>query len=178
MREYETTFIIQPEISDEAVQTLCARLDEIFQKHGSVRLFYDDQGRRRMAYEIQKFQKGRYVTAYYLDQGPAVADVERTLRLDDSILRFLTVQADEEVVDIEKRKAEAAEMEQLRAQRAAERAAREAEEAAARAAAGEEPRDDDDDDDRDRDRDDRDRDRDDRGRGRGRDRDDDESGED
>jgi small subunit ribosomal protein S6 len=177
MREYETTFIIQPEISDEAVQALCARLDEIMQKHGSVRLFYDDQGRRRMAYEIKKFQKGRYVTAYYLDKGAAVAELERTLRLDDSILRFLTVQADDEVLDIEKRKTEAAEMEKIRAQRAAERAAREAEEAAARAASGEDlgrERDADDDDDRDRDRDDR-------GRGRGRDRDDDsddESGED
>lgn len=168
MREYETTFIIQPEISDEAVHALSARLDEILQKHGAVRLFYDDQGRRRMAYEIKKFQKGRYVTAYYLDHGKAVAEIERALRLDDSILRFLTVLADDEVLDIEKRKLEAAEMEKLRAQRAAERAARDAEEALARAASGDAPRraDDDDDDDRDRDRD---RDRDERGRGRGRD---------
>jgi small subunit ribosomal protein S6 len=172
MREYETTFIVQPEISDEAVQGLCARLDEIMNKHGSVRLFFDDQGRRRMAYEIKKFQKGRYVTAYYLDHGKAVTEIERALRLDDSILRFLTVQANDEVLDIEKRKVEAAEMEKLRAQRAAERAAREAEEAAARAAAGTDSRREDEfDDDRDRDRD-----REDRGRGRGRD-DDDEDGE-
>ena len=134
MREYETTLIIQPEITDEAVQTLFGKLDDVFTKHGSLRLLYDDQGRRRMAYEIQKFQKGRYVTAMYLDEGTVVEDLEKTLRLDDSILRFLTVQVSTEVKDIPARQAEAEEMRKLREQRAAERAQREAEEAAARAA--------------------------------------------
>ena len=61
-------------------------------------------------------------------------EVERALRLDESVLRFLTVQVTDEVGDIEERKAEAAEEEQLRAERAAERAAREAEEAREREA--------------------------------------------
>ncbi len=136
MREYETTFIVQPEISDERVAALTVRLDELLERRGAVRLLYDDQGRRRLAYEIKKFQKGRYITLHYLDRGEAVADIERSLRLDDAILRFLTVQVSAEVLDIEARKAEAADLERLRAQRAAERAAREAEEAARAAAEG------------------------------------------
>jgi small subunit ribosomal protein S6 len=130
VREYETTFIVQPEISDEGVKALCDRLDATLEKHGAIRLLYDDQGRRRMAYEIQHFQKGRYILLMYLDDGKVVPEIERHLRLDDSVLRFLTVQAKDDVVDIEARKAEAAELERVRAQRAAERAAREAEEAA------------------------------------------------
>ena len=130
MREYETTFIIQPEISDEGVQVLCERLDGILGKNESVRLFYDDQGRRRLAYEIENFQKGRYITLMYLDSGSVVSELERSLKLDDSVLRFLTVQVTEEVQDIEARKAAAAELERLRAQKAAERAAREAEDVA------------------------------------------------
>jgi small subunit ribosomal protein S6 len=136
VREYETTFIVQPEISDEGVKALCERLDATLDKHGAIRLLYDDQGRRRMSYEIRHFQKGRYILLMYLDGGKVVPELERILRLDDSVLRFLTVQARDEVVDIEARKAEAAELERVRAQRAAERAAREAEEAARAAEAG------------------------------------------
>jgi small subunit ribosomal protein S6 len=136
VREYETTFIVQPEISDERITALTGRLDELLERRGAIRLLFDDQGRRRLAYEIKKFQKGRYITLHYLDRGEAVAEIERSLRLDDAILRFLTVQVSPEVVDIEARKAEAAELERVRAQRAAERAAREAEEAARAAAEG------------------------------------------
>jgi small subunit ribosomal protein S6 len=133
VREYETTLIIQPEISDEAVQEFCGRLDGIVERGGSIRLMYDDQGRRRLAYEIQNFQKGRYVMLHFLDEGDFIPALERALRLEDSVLRFLTVQVADEVTDIEARKAQAAEEVRIRAQKAAERAAREAEEAAERA---------------------------------------------
>ena len=137
MREYETTFIVQPEISDEGLTAIFERLDGILGSQESIRLMYDDQGRRRLAYEIENFQKGRYVTLMYLDEGKVVSDLERSLRLDDSVLRFLTVQVEDDVLDIEARTLEAAELERVRAQKAAERAAREAEEAtrAAEAAA-------------------------------------------
>ncbi len=134
MREYETTFILQPEISDEGVQELRGRLGAVLDKGGAMPLIFDDQGRRRMAYEIQKFQKGRYVAFAYLDGGKSVPDLERALRLEDSVLRFLTVLVSEEVKDIEARKAEAAEQERIQAQKAAERAEREAADAAERAA--------------------------------------------
>ena len=105
MREYETTFIVQPEISDEAAKELLTRIDGILERSGAVRLLHDDQGKRRLAYDIQKFQKGRYVTSYYLSDGSAVTVMERALRLEESVLRFLTVMADPAVIDIEARKA-------------------------------------------------------------------------
>ena len=132
MREYETTFIVQPEITDEGCAELLGRIDATLERAGSTRLLHDDQGKRRLAYEIQNFQKGRYVTTYYLDEGQAVAPLERSLRLEESVLRFLTVLKDEEVADIDARKALAAEEERIRAERARERAEREAEEEKAR----------------------------------------------
>jgi len=132
MREYETTFIVQPEISDEGAKELLTRIDGLLERTGAIRLLHDDQGKRRLAYDIQKFQKGRFVTSYYLSDGTAVSVVERALRLEESVLRFLTVMADPEVVDIEARKARAAEDERLHAERARERAQREAEEERAR----------------------------------------------
>ena len=161
MREYETTFIVQPEISDEGREALCQKLDSALEKQGSVRLLLDDAGKRKLAYEIQKFQKGHYLTLLYLDSGKAVKEIERLLRLEESVLRFLTVQVNDEVLDIEARKTEAAEQELIRKQRAAERAAREAEEEKARELADREARaaripvadDEDEDEDEDRDED-------------------------
>lgn len=132
MREYELTFIVQPEISDEGCAALREKLDAVLQKSGSVRLLYDDWGKRKLAYEIAKFQKGHYLVLSFLDAGKAVPELERILRLEDSVLRFLTVLVDEEVKDIDARKARAVEEERLQAERRAERAAREAEEARAR----------------------------------------------
>jgi len=132
VREYETTFIVQPEISEEGCQELFSRIDGVLERAGATRLLHDDQGKRKLAYEIQKFQKGRYVTTFYLDQGAAVTPLERQLRLEESVLRFLTVQKTDEVADIEARKVEAAEQERQQAERAKERAAREAEEERAR----------------------------------------------
>ena len=137
MREYETTFIVQPEISDEGSQAILSRLDGILESGGATRLMCEDHGKRKLAYEIRKFHKGHYYTLMFLDEGKVVPELERTLRLDESVLRFLTILADEEVEDVEARKAAAAEAEVEQTRRAEERAAREAEEAAARRAAEE-----------------------------------------
>jgi small subunit ribosomal protein S6 len=166
LREFETTFILQPEITEEGAKAINDRLDSILERHGAVRLLCDDDGKRRLAFEIRHFQKGHYFTLHYFDGGKVVPELERALRLDESVLRFLTVRVADEVGDIEERKRQAAEEEKLRAERAAERAALEAQEAREREA-----------EDRERERD-RDRDEDDRERDRSRERDDDASDED
>ena len=132
MREYDTTIIVQPEITEEARETLIARLRGVLERAGAVPLEVEDMGKRKLAYEIRRFQKGHYLSVFYADSGKAVSDLERALRLDESILRFLTVRQDGEVTDIEARKAKAVDLEKLRHEKAAERAVREAEERAAR----------------------------------------------
>ena len=132
MREYETTFIVQPEISDEGSQAILSKLDGVLDAGSSTRLMCEDHGKRKLAYEIRKFHKGHYYTLQFLDDGAVVPDIERALRLEESVLRFLTILVTEDVEDIEGRKAVAAEAEVEQQKRAAERAQREAEEAAAR----------------------------------------------
>ena len=130
MREYEFTFVVQPEITDEGIEAIQQRFEGILDQSGSEKLFYEDWGRRRLAYEIRKFQKGHYQVLHFLSDGAVVPELERSARLDDSILRFLTVLANEEVRDLDGRRSEAVGLEEERVKRAAERAAREAEEAA------------------------------------------------
>lgn len=132
MREYETTFIVQPEISDEGSQSILTKLDGILEAGGADRLMCEDHGKRKLAYEIRKFHKGHYYTLQFLNDGKVVPDLERTLRLEESVLRFLTILADEDVADVDARKAVAAEAEVEQTKRAEERAQREAEEATAR----------------------------------------------
>jgi len=132
LREYETTIIVQPEISDEGSAAIFERLEGILADQGSVRLQNESLGKRKLAYEIRRFQKGHYYVYNYLSDGQVVPALERELRLNESILRFMTIQTSDNVVDIEARKAEAAEAEAEQARKAAERAQREEEEAKAR----------------------------------------------
>jgi small subunit ribosomal protein S6 len=133
VREYETTFIVQPEITDDVRDAFLAKLDGIVADKGGVRLMLDDWGKRKLGYEIGNFQKGHYYSLKYLDTGPAVSEVERALKLEEAILRFLTVRVADEVIDVETRKVEAAEEERrLRERLEAERVARDEEERARR----------------------------------------------
>jgi small subunit ribosomal protein S6 len=135
VREYELNFIIQPEISEEGSKAILDRLDGILESSDGIRLLCDDLGKRKLAYEIRKFQKGHYYTLSFLDEGRTVPQLERALRLEESVLRYLTIKVSDLVTDIEGRRAEAKEREADLQRRAAEKAAREAEEAKARAEA-------------------------------------------
>ena len=132
MREYETTVIVQPEISDEGSQTLLKKLDGTLATEGATRLMCEDLGKRKLAYEVRKFHKGHYYILYFLDGGKAIPELERILRMDESILRFMTVQVNDDVTDVEARCAAAREAELAQEKRAEERADREAEDAKAR----------------------------------------------
>ncbi|MFB0978029.1 MAG: 30S ribosomal protein S6 [Myxococcota bacterium] len=132
MREYETTIIVQPEISDEGTAAIFERLEGILADSGSIRLQNESLGKRKLAYEIRRFHKGHYYIYSFLSDGQVVRPLERALRLNESILRFMTILADPDVTDVEARKLEAAEAEAEQERKAQERAAREEEEAKAR----------------------------------------------
>ena len=135
MREFDTTFIVQPEISEEGREALVLRLRGVLERSGAAPLEVDDMGKKKLAFEIKKFQKGHYLSLFYLDKGQSVAELERAMRIDESVLRWLTVRREDSVADIEARKARAVDLERLRKEKAAERAVREAEERAQREAA-------------------------------------------
>ena len=167
MRRYELMVILDPDLEERTVAPSLDKFLNVVRKGGGTVENVDIWGRRRLAYEIKNFQKGHYQVLHFLSDGKVVPELERSARLDDSILRFLTVLANEQVVDVEARRSEAVLLEEERKKRAAEKAVRDAEEAARAAeeasAMGSDARGDDDDDDDDDDivgDDDRDRDRD------------------
>ncbi|MBW2281726.1 MAG: 30S ribosomal protein S6, partial [Deltaproteobacteria bacterium] len=146
MREYEFVYIVQPDVESERLDEIHARVESAINGGQGQVLLRDDWGKRKLAYEIQKFQKGHYFLVEMLGDGKFVTQLERDMRLDPDVLRFLTILVDEEVKDLperlERAKREAAEREERRAERERldrERQERERTEAAARAAAAPPP---------------------------------------
>ncbi len=135
MREYELIYLIQPDATPERQKEIHGRVDEIVAQQSGILLLRDDWGKRKLAYEIDKFQKAEYVLLSYLGEGKIVGEIERSLRLDPDILRFLTVKVSDEVKDIETRITEARAEEAERSKRREERERLEAERAAVRQAA-------------------------------------------
>jgi small subunit ribosomal protein S6 len=129
VREYEFVYVIQPDATPEREAEIHQRIDQVVSDQKGRLLLRDDWGKRRLSYEIKKFQKGHYFQVNFLGGGKEIAEIERLMRLDSDILRYLSVLADEEVTDVETRVVEAAkqaaEQAQRRAEREAERAARE-----------------------------------------------------
>ena len=135
MREYELIYLIQPDSTPERQKEIHGRVDEIVAQQSGILLLRDDWGKRKLAYEIDKFQKAEYVLLSYLGEGKIVEEIERALRLDPDVLRFLTVKVSEEVKDIDTRITEARAEEAERSKRREERERLEAERTAARQAA-------------------------------------------
>ena len=122
LREYELVYVVQPDATVEREAEIGRRIDEVIAgSQDSDVLIKDDWGKRKLAYEIQKFQKGHYFQINYLGKGPEVKEIERRLRIDPDVLRFLTVQVSEDVRDIEARRKEAAEQAAIQAKRRQER---------------------------------------------------------
>ncbi|HJW10021.1 MAG TPA: 30S ribosomal protein S6 [Holophagaceae bacterium] len=96
MRHYETIFIASPTLTDEQVDELVKNFEGIIAEQGGELLKTDKWGRRKLAYEVQKFSEG-YYTLFEMNAGPAlVAELERRFRNNDAVIKFLSVRLDEQ----------------------------------------------------------------------------------
>jgi small subunit ribosomal protein S6 len=105
MRRYETIFIVDPDVSDEQRGLLFTRLEELFTQYGGFLVARDEWGVKKLAYEIRKRSRGFYVRVDYCGDGPLVDEIERSFRIDDKILKFMTIILAKDV-DIEQVKEE------------------------------------------------------------------------
>ena len=108
MRHYETVFIISPELTEDDTQVVVDKFTGILADSGAMLTKVDVWGRRRLAYVVKKFNKGFYVLMDYVGSADVVAEIERNMRLDDRILKYMTVKLADSV-DPESFKASAAE---------------------------------------------------------------------
>ncbi len=90
-REYETIYVLRPDAGREASENISTRvLDVISKQHGSLTRV-ENWGYRKLAYPVRKHARGVYVYLKYVGDGRLVSELERNLRLQDSVLKFQTV---------------------------------------------------------------------------------------
>lgn len=91
MRHYETTYILRPNIGEEQFSEIIDRTNAIVTDSGGSIINIDRWGTRKLAYEIKKETLGYYIYMNYAAEGHVVAEMERIFRIDDRVLRYLTV---------------------------------------------------------------------------------------
>lgn len=125
MKKYETVFISDPDMSDQAREELLERVKGIIDREKGILLNVDEWGLKKLSYEIKKKLRGYYVCLTYGGTGELVTELERNFRLSDLIMKFMTILITEDVTE-ESLKQEAEEAKEAAQQ--TEEAAQEAEE--------------------------------------------------
>ncbi len=110
-RMYETIIIVQPELGDEELKGLSAKIQEIIASMKGDFKRLEDWGVRKLAYPINKFVRGRYYYLRFDGNAPLIAELERRLRLDDKVVRYQSVKIESEIGGAAAPAAKAAEVE-------------------------------------------------------------------
>ena len=96
MRAYELVFVTQPDLDEEGLGAIVERVKEAMTSNGGEVVKAEHMGKRRLAYTIDKHREGHYVLMQANLERPAIAAVERDLKLSEDVLRHLLVRLDEE----------------------------------------------------------------------------------
>lgn len=99
MKKYETVFISDPDMSDQAREELLERVKGVIDREKGILLNVDEWGLKKLSYEIKKKLRGYYVCLTYGGTGELVTELERNFRLSDFIMKFMTILITEHVTE-------------------------------------------------------------------------------
>ena len=113
MRRYETIFIVRPNIAEDEIDAVINKTSSIIEGDGGIIIRIDKWGLKKLAYLIKKESQGYYVYLDYAGIPASVSEIERIFRIDDKVLKYLTIKladsCDPEAIKEELASAEAAE---------------------------------------------------------------------
>ena len=96
-RQYELVYVLTPESSDEQIAELHSQIEQIIQRYNGTLDKTENWGRRKLAYEIGHHREGNYVVETITGSGDLMKEIDRRLRVIDSVIRHLVVRVDEEL---------------------------------------------------------------------------------
>ncbi len=110
MKHYELLFVVKPTLTEEEVNGKLEFVKDVLTKNGAEIKTVDAMGVRKLAYEIEKCERGYYFVIYFQGNPAILDEVLRNLRLDENIIRFLNVKFEnkKEIAQWEKLAANAA----------------------------------------------------------------------
>ena len=97
MKRYETIYIVNPNLDADSIKEVITKFSEQIKKLKGYIVKVNEWGKRRLAYEVKRFDKGYYVMLDFCGLPGVVKDLERGLKLDDRVLQYLTVKVGEDV---------------------------------------------------------------------------------
>jgi len=105
MRRYEVMFIVHPSSNDEGIDRITGQMEEVVRSYDGEVHSIDRLGKKKLAYEIEDLHEGIYILLTMGAGGDCIKELERRLRVNDRVLRYLTVRVDEHLKRAEKIKA-------------------------------------------------------------------------
>jgi small subunit ribosomal protein S6 len=94
LNQYELVYIIQPELDSDATKAVDERIAQAISNNNGVIISSEIWGQRKLAYPISKYFEGYYILHNVQMPPSAVTEVERTMRLNEDIIRFLVIRPD------------------------------------------------------------------------------------
>jgi small subunit ribosomal protein S6 len=94
MRNYENLVIVKPTFTAEEIQASIKAIEETITSNGGEIATTDSMGMRKLAYPIDKNERGYYHVIYYSIAPAAVSEIERRFRINEDLLRFVTIKYD------------------------------------------------------------------------------------
>ncbi len=91
MRHYETLFVLKPTLTEEETKEKFEFIKNVIENNGGEIVATEDVGVRKLAYPIQKFERGHYFIIYFKAPSETVRELERIYRITEDIIRFLTI---------------------------------------------------------------------------------------
>jgi small subunit ribosomal protein S6 len=98
MEKYETISIIRPNVSEDIIEAISNKTADIINNIGGEILKVDKWGLRKLAYPIKKEPTGYYVYTVFSGNGAGVDEMERIFKIDDNILKYMTIKLDKNFV--------------------------------------------------------------------------------
>jgi small subunit ribosomal protein S6 len=105
MRKYELIFIVRTDFPEEELGKLITQMEGVVTSHGGKVEKVEKMGRRRLAYRVERQREGVYILFVVEGSGETVKEFERRLRVNDAVIKYLSVRVDEELKRAEKAKA-------------------------------------------------------------------------
>ncbi len=102
MRTYEVMYVVDPDTAADKIEKLNDAVGKVIAKEGGEVVRMDDIGMKPLAYPIQKKTEGHYVLFEVNGSGQEIAELERRMRVNDMIMRYITVRVDEDRKKAEK----------------------------------------------------------------------------
>ena len=94
MRHYENLLIVKPTLTEEEIKSQLAWIDEVITSNGGEIVARDEMGMKKLAYPIDKNPRGFMYVIYFKMEPAAIGEVERRYRINEELLRFVTIKYD------------------------------------------------------------------------------------